>query len=1133
MGLTIVTSHRLEQLFELLAEDLASAPLSPLATETIAVPGQGVARWLELRLCERLGISAGVEMPFVGSFVQRLCAAAGDAELPARFRREVLVFRIWRLLSERGHEFGAAGDYIADDPQQQKHLQLSTRLARCFDDYQLHRDDLLRDFANGEDHKKLSPHAPWQAALWRALLADAGLEPRTQRRAGGRRRGDPTPLLFQELAEPDAPHAPAWQPAVQLEQLRHLLDDDTWSATHLPPRLSVFGPTTLPPAVLQLLAAIARRVQVTVYAPQPTPHFVGEQRGRRARSGENALLTRFGVESRDFQQLLSDAEDRLAAERIALDEADVLATDDAPAATLLACLQQDVVRAYDRSERGAPPLPLARDDASLRVHECHSPERELEVVRDQICAALQEDDSLQPHEILVLTPDIDRYAPYAEAVFRPLQARLPVTVADRHPARELPLCRGVLRLLELADSRLTLAEVLYLLEAPAVQRRFGLFASELPTLRHLCHAAGIRWGLDGAHRARRFDLPAFDDHAWRQGLDRLVLGTLTGPAEHLVLDMAPLGDVTDARTDLLGRFLGFVHTLFPELAALREPRPLVEWADRIDRLLATLFRADPKDASDHDASAHLQRATVALRRDAQLAEYDGPVTLAVLRSWFEDALAQGAPSRGFLGGSITIAAMLPMRAVPVRHLFLCGLDDESFPRSDRNEPFDLIAAAPRPGDRDRRLDDRQLFLDLLLSARERLHLTYVGRSAKDNSERAPSVVLSELLDHIDRTCKSPDQRAPREHVVVRHPLQPWSPRYNGQDPRLFTYGTFAPDVADGPAATGPWCPAEARFPRADADVVDDEPDAVGELLLQDLLDFWWHPCRTFLRRTLRLRVRRADDAESADEPFEIDNLDRFFLQDDAVRRAMRGVEDRDDPVRLARARGELPTGELGAVLLHDVRADAEALLAEARRLADAGARRVDVRVPIGDREVQITGSLDGFVGDGDGPRTYLRASKLKAKDRLRAWLQHLVLTLQHHQHTDAERPWPTVTRVVTSDGAWRYGPLDPAEATAHLAELVALREQGLLRPLPVFEKASFDAAKELARGKDGERALQVAQRAYVMRRRDEAFKYDEGDVDIALCMRDRDPFADGPDGEFVQLAGRVFVPVLQQLLEEV
>lgn len=1136
VGLTIVTSHRLEALFEQLCELLAApvtgAAPDPLATETIVVPGQGIARWLELRIADRFGITAGLEMPFLGSYLQQLTAEDGDdRDIGELFSRDVLLFRVWRLLLEQPGAFGAASAYCAGDPDGSRHLQLCDRIVQTFDGYQLYRDDLLQAFGERRDPTRLSPHVGWQAELWRALLDDAGLALASPNARSKERRGCATPSMFPER---EAATSSAELSRTQA-RLRQRLDDDAWCRAHLPRRLTVFGPTTLPPAVLDLLRRIGRQLPVTLFSPQPTPCFIGDLRGKRARSGDNSLLLRLGVESREFQNVVLDLEEQSSEDAPVLHHAlddppfDGDANDTItppPAPTLLQTIQRDLVAAFDRGQQDAVKHRLAPQDRSICVHDCHGPQRELEVVRDQICRALEQDATLQPHDILVLVPDIDRYAPYAEAVFRPLQQRLPVHIADRHPARELALCRALLQVLDLATSRRTLGEVLDLLEAPAVQRRFGLFAGDTKTLRELTEQAGIRWGRDAAHRAERFELPEFEDASWQQGLDRLLLGTLTGPSDHLVLGTAPVAGVTDSRHDLLQRFLEFVDTLFTKLDELTSEAPLTQWADRIDNILAALFAPDDDDATEQTARRQLQRATSLLRRAAGTARHEQPVPLTVVQRWLDGALATGASQRGFLGGSITLAAMLPMRAVPVRHLFVCGLDDESFPRRDRAVAFDLIAVEPRPGDRNRRLDDRQLFLDLLLAARDSVHLTYAGRSAKDNATIAPSAVLSELLEHVDRvTDKVAGERASR-HLVVAHPLQAWSPRYHdGGDPRLFTYSRLQlPRQQRAPSPPKPWFPRDLEL---ETDAEAGTTDTLSPLALDELLTFWWHPCRSFLRTTLRIHLQRDDERGVVDEPFAIDPLLRYQLQDEAVDRTLRAVPELDPPFAMARARSLLPTGSLGEIAMEHVRSDTEPLLARARELQHATTRQLDFRLSLPATAtteataVRIRGPLSGFT---EAARVYLRASNIKPKDRLRAWLTHLCVTVQRAHEPDA--CWPAHTLLHGTDGNACYPELDADDAARWLGELVALQRAGLRRPLPYFELTTFQAASRLAQGKPDAKVLKQAASEYRSDR-----KSDADDVDVALCMRDRDPFVGADADEFLAIARRVWLPALEHLQE--
>lgn len=1133
MTLNVITGHRLEDLFDMLLEEVSSAPASPMDTETIVVPGQGIARWLELRIAERTGLAAGIETPFLSAYLSRLSAPSDQRN--HLFSRETMVLRLWRLVSERMHSkdtkltFGTATDYCIDDKDGRKRLQLCNRVATCFANYQLYRDDLLSDFAKGSDHNQLSPHAHWQGRMWRALLEDAGLElPR--KRNSKQSKYDGTPLLFAEMADDEASQRPSSDVAHQFVTLRSRLSDAAWCQQNLPRRLFVFGATTMPPAFLDSIHRISEHIPTHLYVPQPTPHFVGDLQSKKSRTGDNALLARFGAESREFQSMLVDLDDRCSissdVERVDIDGLSPL---DSPE-TILACVQSDIVNAFDRGESNAERFPMSLHDDSLRVHDCHSAQRELEVVRDQIFAALEADPSLEARDFMVLVPNIDAYAPYAQAVFGPVQYCLPFHVADRHPALEMPICRTVLAVLELANTRLTLADVLHILENPAVQARFGLFAADVPVLRQLCQQAGICWGLDGESRHKQFDLPAFDDNSWLQGLDRLLLGTLTGPVDEMVLETLPVGDTTESRADLLQRFTSFVHLLFEKVRELREPAPFTEWSDRIDRIVEELIQAS--DVDEENAVKQLKRAMVNLRSVVEVAKHTEAVGLPVARDWLHDALAQGSPSRGFLGGSITIAAMMPMRAVPVRCLFVCGLDDESFPRTDHPITFDLIAAKPRPGDRNRRLDDRQLFLDLLLSARDRLHLSFIGHSAKDNAERAPSIVLAELFEHVDRIAKSPDQSAPHLHLRVCHPLQPWSHHYRGTtDDRLFTYMRDAaamPLPNQSRTEAKPWCPEtfslQASAPQSHpADV--EGAVALQTLQLDDLLLFWKHPCQAFLRDTLRVRFSSGNDQEESDEPFALDNLTRYKLQDDAVSSAKQGNTDRHDALAWTRAQGVLPVGFHGDATFEHLRTQSLELVEEAQRFTDTESIQVDFQLG----HVRIVGAIDGVGAD---EVICIRASKLKPKDRLRAWILHLVAAVQRNQKLANQTiRLPTTTRLVATDGVWAYNEVSAEMAGKQLSEFVALFYEGHTRPLPFFEKGSFAVGSQARKSSDDAKALSAGMKAY---RSSGAQKFgipDEADAAIALCMRDRDPFKEGTNSEFYSLAQAVWLAPIDSLQE--
>lgn len=1044
----VLLRNRLEDLLEDLAGWLRDDPLPPLATETIVVPGQGLGRWLQQELAARHGIAAGLALPFPGAFLRELLGARRDGDDP--FAPEVLRWRIWRLLGdpERRPAFGPAAAYCADDPDGRKRWQLAERVAKCFDDYQLYRPGMLEAAAAGDDLIDLGTHGPWQARLWRELVRDAGQD------------------------APD-PH--------RVRRLREVLADPGRARVVLPPRLAVFGAVTLPPEFLGLLRLAAAHVPVRLYVLHPAHGMPADL--------EHPLTTHFGAEANEFASALLELETKPGPE-VRIDHQTPL-DDEVPCPTALAQLQRDLAGDVVRGPDRTPPAPLQASDASLRVHDCHSPQRELEVVRDQILAAFAEDPRLEPHEVLVLVPDVARYAPFAHAVFGPLARCLPHRVADKSPLAELPLCASLLDLLRLGQGRLELPEVLRVLEAPAVARRFGLATADLPALRHRLDAAGVRWGRDGHWRETHCGVPAFDENSWRLGLDRLLLGAATGPLDALVTGLLPVADTTDGRDEVLAGLAAFAERLFAALDDLRAPKLPAEWADTLDRLLADFFAPDD---DDERARQELRSAIARLRAETATAALGAgdAATLPVLLEWLEGTLGRGTSARGFCAGAVTIAAMLPMRAVPVKHLFVCGLDDASFPRRDQPAPFDLVAAHRRRGDRSSRLDDRQMFLDALLAARERLHLTYVGRSQRDDSTRAPSVVLDELLDVVDATfVPPPGCKRARDAVVVAHPLQPWSPRYrDGSDPRLFTFAAGLPTQFAKVAPEAPWANGTVAPP---AELAGDE------VPLAELLGFWNHPSRYFLRNVVGIRLPDDDTEPEETEPFSFGGLAAFQLRDGAVQRAVRhGLQDPGplpaDFEALARASGRLPAGGRGALTAIEVADEVREVL----RLASPflPLRALPVQFP--HEGLGVSGTLDGV---GRDRLVVVRASKSKANLRLRAFVQHVVAAVARHAGADL----PDRTVLVALDDTTTFRPLDATDAADCLGALLSGFRAGLAAPLPYFPEASAEYAKRLAEGKSPDAALAAARSKFSPTHAESRSEAD--DRHVAQCWRGAEPLA--------------------------
>jgi exodeoxyribonuclease V gamma subunit len=1084
-------SERADGLVDALGLLLADPPADPFAAEVVAVPTRGMERWLTQRLSGALGtrpgrrdgVCANIDFPSPRRLSADAVASASgidpasDPWLPERAVWPLLevidacLAQPWlrTLAAYLGGPDDAATGATPDPVRRARRLRSATQLAERYDRYAVHRPELLRAWLDGDDADgnghPLAPDAVWQAELWRALR---------------RRIGDPGPAERVDAA------------------CRRIRADP--AVVDLPRRVSLFGLTRLPAGLLAVLGALAASRDVHLFLlhpspalwravtrareagsrspaappheppaappreppatpPGPQPRAVRRDADPTADLATNRLLASWGQDAREMQLVL---------DREFVDHHHPV---DHATGSLLALIAADV-RA-DRQPAGAP-LPgqddrralLGPDDRSLQIHSCHGRARQVEVVRDAILHELAGNPRLEPRDVIVMCPDIETFAPLIQATFgagessaaefaddtddslpadgRPADLR--VRLADRALLQTNPILNLVGQLMALVGARLTASEVLDLADREPVRRRFRLDDDDISRIQDWVAASGIRWGLDAAHRAP-FKLDALPTGTWRAGLDRVLTGVaMTEDDQRLFAGVLPLDDVGSGSIDLAGRLAELIDRLETALDRLGRTQTIDAWAAAIAHaadLLAVPAQNDSWQRSE------LQRLLDDIVREATVAGVANPAALAPaeVRALLADRL-KGRPTRAnFRTGHLTICTLVPMRSVPHRVVCLLGLDDGTFPRQAPRDGDDLMLEHPHVGDRDPRSEDRQLLLDALLAATDRLIITYTGNDERTNTPRPPAVPVGELLDLVDETARSGDRPA-RDQVLVRHPLQPFDAR-NFASGALVRGRTWSfdpvtlegaralelPRIQPGPFLAHPLPPAAAR-----------------RLELDNLVRFAQHPVRAFLRQRLGTSVADYSDELVDAMATELDGLGRWAVGQRLLDALLAGVDPRSASLAEI-ARGTLPPGALGLPVLRQVFPIAERLAGRARALVDGAPppASIDVHVELSDGR-SLTGTVPGVHGDLLLAATY---SRLAAKHRLAAWVRLLALTAAHPERALASA---SVGRGQHSAPAAiaRIGPLaDHAEgrdaaALAQLESLVELYDRGMREPLALY-----------------------------------------------------------------------------------
>lgn len=1081
-GLKLYISNRLEILVDSLAEVLQTPLSSPLDEEIIVVQSRGMERWISMMLASRLGLWANCRYPFPNALVEEVFRTLlPDIPEQSAFDPKTTTWRIMKLLPSllARTEFASLRTYLGDGVGDLKRLQLSERIADSFDQYVTFRPGMIFQWEQGKGRH-------WQAVLWRELVKTAT----TMHRAAL------ATAFLDALASPG--------PEIQ----------------NLPERLSIFGISALPRFHVEILAGLSRFTRVNLFLMNPCREYWGDilsdraMRGVLDREGKgigrqeelhlekgNALLASMGILGRDFFNLINE----FSSEEVSFFQ-------EPDEGTLLSWLQSDILNLRNKGEGSEGKKTIGADDRSIQIQSCHSPMREVEVLRDHLLSIFEHDPSLLPKDILIMTPHIERYAPYIQAAFDvPVNdsQRIPFTVADRTVSKESELVKTFLGVLDLCGSRFGASEVCSLLESSPVRRKFELTEGDLDHILTWVKETRIRWGIDGRTRAAAGVTP-YEENTWKAGLTRLLLGhAMCGGNERMFNGILPYDQIEGEQTLVLGKFAEFADQLFRYVSSLESPRTLTAWAEVLSDLLGRFFMPD----EETEGEMQLLRQTLQeLGNRETLSGFEDKVDLTLITWYVRSTLKQKGFGAGFISGGVTFCALVPMRSIPFRFVGLLGMNYDDYPRQSRSVGFDLLAKYPRSGDRSRRNDDRYLFLEALLSARERLYISYVGQDIQDNSPLPPSVLVSELMDYIEQGYSIPGNRI-EDHVVTRHRLHAFSPEYFKESTKLFSYSEENYRVAHSvltsrkplrPFIAKGLSPAGVEWKTIDVDT---------------FCAFWENPCKFLVTKRLGIYLRGKDTGVEDSEPFDLSPLETYQLGKMMVERRLSG-SDLQSLFSVAKAQGRLPHGNVGKCTYEALSNDIEKFIDQTKlHCWGGGSEHLVIDLPLSD--FRLRGTITGVFPERLVRYRYARA---RPKDHLQLWISHLVLGTM--DQADSPRTSVLVALHPRSRQPYMWE-LSPVKDSREI--LTALLEafwEGLMKPLHFFPESSWEYAQTvLEKDRSWEYALVKARNVW----NGNEFRDGEGDDPYChLCFKGTDPL----DEEFQLISEKVLGRLLSNQEEK-
>lgn len=1137
--LNIFKSNRMENLLQELLRVLGDMPENPMEPEWISVQSRGMKQWISLEMAGAKGICSNVNFIFARQAVdlilncfERQKDNTGQNNVPDTDCLFWSVMKnIGRLKDDKN--FADIGKYLKDDPSGLKLFQVSYKIAGLFDDYQIYRPFMIMDWQNGQLTRKEQAGSSgyefrkWQAYLWNRCMDDN----------------------------------PVMHTAFRLCRFLEEFDSENIDSSLLPGRVCFFGISSMPKIFLQVLEKISHLSDINLFLLTPSDQFFFDIRSEKMLdrihlmqfSNEyggpykavlredlledlhyqtgNPLLSSLGQQAADFHFALEsfDYHEPAGGRDMFLDPAgEIEKSGSIP--SMLHTLQSDILNLVNRGNGNEyrPPV-IDGSDRSITIHACHSPMREIQVLKDILHKEFEENHDLFPHDVVVMMPDIETYAPFIESVFN-LENRLPYAISDRKKRSESESVEAFLKILSMKNSRLERNQVLDLLLYEPVAEKFNITLKEMSMIEIMVQGSGILWGKDGDHR-EKMGLPGYDENTWIFGLKRLFMGmAMPESQDRPVCNVMPSVRFEGLELEVLGRFVQFVDVLFSILESLEGQKEIVVWCDILKNCCRALIARNYKNDEDID---FIIKTIEKIEKSSSEAGFEDKIIFNPVYAVLEKKLEQNISQGNFLSGSITFCNIMPMRSIPFKIVVMMGMDENSFPRKLTNPGFDLMKLFPEPCDKNERDEDRFLFLEALLCARSKLIITYTGQNIQDNSIMPCSGPVSELMDVMDKSFAFETGYA--YHFF--HPLHPFSSEYFEPQSSFPSFSKDNLKIARSVFLSRE--KKENRFIRAgyegggkkDAEPPG-RPEAVQEISMNDLIRFFKHPLKWYMTQILEIKIPEPAETAAVREPFSLKGLEHYS----AGRFMIEKNQNYPDPdsenyiYQVLNGSGSLPYGKKGRQEYEKIKLEADPIVEFIRQTADRKSLpSLNAGIDLDDARVHV--NLSDIRDDG---LYAVNFGKLNGSRMIEAWIRHLCLNAAGPDH------YPKNSLLVTRDAADknRAGvirmPDVKEKCTAYLGSLVNIFLNGRKAPFYFACETSRAAVEFIMKNSldlNSENLLKVFAN-YKVKDNWYGSRVMNGeffDPYISLCLKNNDLLSDPENPDALQFAGNslsVYEPIL-------
>lgn len=994
MALNLYTSNHLDALAKKLSEDLREQR-NIFSPAVIITQTAGMNQWLIGKIAKQNGIAANIDFLKPGNFVELLYKSLG-VKKHGLIPRNNMDWLLFQALSEPVFQkkFPLQFQYFWNEEKQEinevKKWDLATKIADLFDQYQVYRYNSIKQWNTGKTQAN-EENFKWQVHLWNRIKAIAG------------------------DAFPDM--------TLMHDNILKALDDATIAEKiqNKFQQVSIFGISILTPFHIEILYKLATIIDISFYLLDPSPQsfWYYDQSEKEISKKEithnvlqgNELLSNWGKVIQNTYKILFQDDEFLNVQN----DENAAAP---PRDTLLHKIQNDI---YHNNISDIQFSLEDVKDKSIQIASAYSIQSEVQALYSYLLELVEKQlvPDLKENEILVMTSEIDAYAPFIRSVFEGGPFQFNFSIADESMATGDSWQNAVLSILDLTENNFLPEIILQMLSASCIQKKTGIYNLEL--IRSVIQAAQIHWGFQNRKEDDTYLV------SWKYGLQKIMYGLCMEGSHQLENKEGQAFyslPITDSQEDFqqISRFSYFIEMLHEQIQKRKQNRKMSEWLDFIQETIDQFIWIENDDTTEQQVQRFINSWHPFLYFPELEPEQAIPYNVMWKRAKIQLLELNGEYK--FLRKGITFCSPLPFRSIPFKVIAFLGLNMEVFPRKEKDVNYNMIKNDYQLGDRNVRENDKHLFLESILSAQEKLYLSYIGQSIENNTPLPPSIMIDELLDYIqlglDNNPNIEEKIEIQQYLIERKPLHLYSNKYNHADSKL------SPNYL---------IQAAKNYPIGKQKNTSLEDNKEETIRLSELHKTGISPYELYFKKQLGIYLNEDIQSISDTEIFELDKLSLSVLKKQLLVDKLNG-EDSNSFIMQEYLNGNLPLKNVKDVYLDEILQSVHQIKERGALPSGLDLEQRKFNIPLQNGK-NLIGALE-WINEKQLYFFQVNDKEIELKNKVRAYINHLI---------GSKLEWIDSTQIFSNKGIISFKKIDAPTASKLLDEIIQAFETAIVQPV--------------------------------------------------------------------------------------